>query len=412
MEVPRRQFLKTAGAAAGALLLGPAWLRAVDEEVDPRVARLVASTLGIDAHNHVDVPLITADVPGPDLDLAGELRRSGLSAVCATFATDYQRSGPPGVAYERFQNALTSMDAQLARNKMRRALNLQDLQAAHDQGQPIIVQAVEGGHFLEGKLERVEAAYKRGLRLLDLFHDSDASVPLGDLYTAPAHLGGLTEFGAYVIRECNRLGIVVDLNHASADTVIAALKVSTQPVLFSHTGLDTRLGSNERMGQMMKPRLLSKEHAKFIADAGGVVGVWTHLVDSPAEYVQAVRDMAEAVGIDHVCIGTDTKLTPGSNPWGGGPPPGNGSGGAGGPPPGQPAAGGNKGPGAFGGPPGGPGRGRMGDRTNLVWPDQKLGFYYAVVTEMVKQGFKDEEIGKVGGGNFCRVFGQVTASPL
>ena len=386
------------------MLLAPTWLRAADEEVDPRVAKLVTGTLGIDAHNHIDVPLVTADVPGPDLDLAGELRRSGLSAVCATFAVDYQRLGVPGLAYERFQNALNSMDAQLAKNHMQRALNLKELQAAHDQGQPIIVQAVEGAHFLEGKLERVEEAYKRGLRLLDLFHDSDASVPLGDLYTAPAHLSGLTEFGANVVKECNRLGIVVDLNHASADTVAAALKVSSQPVLFSHTGLDTRLGSNERMGQMMKLRLLSKEHAKVIAEAGGVVGVWTHLVDSPAEYVQAVRDMVDAVGIDHVCIGTDTKLTPPSNPWGGSP-----GKGPDGPPPGRPADGTDKGPGAFGGPPGGPGRGRMGDRTNLVWPDQKLGFYYAVVGEMVRQGFTDEEIGKIGGGNFCRVFGQVTA---
>ena len=399
-EISRRRFLKAAGGAGGALLLGSAWLRAAADEVDPRVRKLVTGTLGVDTHNHIDVPLIAADVPGPDLDLAGEMRRSGFSAICATFAVDYQRLGVPGLAYERFQNALTSMDAQLTRNHMQRALNVKELQAAHDAGQPTIVQAVEGAHFLEGKLERVEAAYQRGLRLMDLFHDSDASVPLGDLYTAPAHLGGLTEFGANVIKECNRLGIVVDLNHASADTVAAALKVSTQPVLFSHTGLDTRLGSNERMGQMMRPRLLSKEHAKVIADAGGVVGVWTHLVDSPAEYVQAVRDMVAAVGIDHVCIGTDTKLTPGSNPWGGGP---------GGPPPGRQENGADKGPGGPRGPGGGPGRGSMGGRTNQAWADQKLGFYYAVVGEMVKQGFEDDEIGKIGGGNFCRVFGQVAA---
>ena len=409
--VSRRHFLKVAGAAGSALLLGPAWLRAADE-ADGRVATLVAKTLGVDMHNHIDVPLVTADVPGPDLDLAGELTRSGLSAICATFAVDYQRLGVPGLAYERFQNALTCMDAQLARNKMRRALNLADLQAAHDQGQPTIIQAVEGAHFLEGKLERLEAAYGRGLRLLDLFHDHDAEPPLGDLYTEPAHLGGLTELGATVIKECNRLGIVVDLNHASADTVAAALKVSSQPVLFSHTGLDTRLGSNERMGQMMKARLLSKEHAKVIADAGGVVGVWTHLVDSPAEYVQAVKDMVDAVGIDHVGIGTDTKLTPGSNPWGGRP---------GGDPSGRPADGADKGPGGPGGPGGGPGngprgpgggpgRGRPGDRTNQVWPDQQVGFYYVVVGEMIKQGFTDEEIAKVGGGNFARIFGAVTTS--
>ncbi len=167
---------------------------------------------------------------------------------------------------------------------------------------------------------------------------------------------------------------------------------------------------------MIKSRLLSKEHAKVIADAGGVVGVWTHLVDSPAEYVQAVRDMVDAVGVDHVCIGTDTKLTPGSNPWGGKP-----GDGPGGPPPGRPAEGADKGPGGSPGPEGrpgdgpcgpggGPGRGRTGERTNQIWPDQKLGFYYAVVGEMLKQGFQDDEIGKVGGGNFARVFGQVATS--
>ncbi|MGA2247485.1 MAG: membrane dipeptidase [Verrucomicrobiota bacterium] len=135
----------------------------------------MASTMGIDTHNHIDVPLAAADQPGPDLDLAGEMKRSGLSAICATFAVDYQRLGQPGVAYDRFLNALTAMDTQLARNHMQRALNLKDFQTAHQQSQPIIIQDVEGGHFLEGHLERVEVAYKRGLRVLGLLHDSDAS---------------------------------------------------------------------------------------------------------------------------------------------------------------------------------------------------------------------------------------------
>jgi microsomal dipeptidase-like Zn-dependent dipeptidase len=338
------------------------------------------------------------------------MKRSGLSAICATFAVDYQRLGEPGVAYDRFINGLTSLDAQLKRSHMERALTLKDLRAAHERKEPIVIQAVEGGHFLEGHLDRVEVAYKRGLRVLGLLHDSDASVPLGDIYTAPAHLGGLTEFGANVIKECNRLGIVVDLTHASAETVTAALKVSTKPMVFSHTGLDTRLGNNPGMGQMMRQRLISKEHAKAMADAGSVVGVWTHLVNSPAEYVQAVRDMADVVGIDHVCIGTDTKLM-GNNPGGG-------FGGPGGAPNRGPDGGRPGGvPGGFGGPDGGRrgpgqgggGRGRGGGgKTNQAWGDQKAGFYYAVVEQMVNQGFTADEIGKVGGGNFCRVFNAAT----
>ena len=288
---------------------------------------------------------------------------------------------------------MKSLDAQLARTHIRRALNLADLQAAREKGQPTVVQAVEGGHFLEGKLERLEEAHGRGLRVLGLLHDNDAIPPLGDIYTAPAHLGGLTGLGARVIQECNRLGILVDLTHASTVTVAAALKVSTRPMVFSHTGLDTRLGSNPGMGQMMRPRLIGKEHARTIAGAGGLVGVWTHLVDSPAEYVQAIRDMVDVVGIDHVCIGTDSQLTPSSR-----------SGGPGG------AAQKKAGDAAdkkADNPPQKKG-GRMGGGTNKVWGDQRGGFYYVVVAEMLKQGFAGAEVGKLGGGNFCRVFDAVT----
>ena len=85
---------------------------------DPRVAGIVAKTIGIDTHNHIDVPLTAAEMPGPDIDLAGEMKRSGLSAICMTFATDYQ----PGDAYDRFLKGLASMDRQLERNGMKRSL--------------------------------------------------------------------------------------------------------------------------------------------------------------------------------------------------------------------------------------------------------------------------------------------------
>jgi hypothetical protein len=76
-------------------------------------------------------------------------------------------------------------------------------------------------------------------------HDKGDKVePLGDNYTEPARLGGLTAFGASVVKECNRLGIVVDLAHASHETVLGALKVASQPMIVSHTSLDTRPGKN------------------------------------------------------------------------------------------------------------------------------------------------------------------------
>lgn len=394
----RRDFLAAAAitGAGSALMLNPfaAW---ASDDVDPRVAAIVANTIGVDTHNHIDVPLTVAGQPGPDIDLSGEMKRSGLSAICMTFALDYQKLQNPGEAYERFNNGLTEMDKQLLRNGMKRSLNMADLRAAHDARQPTVIQSVEGGHFLEGHLERLGEAYGRGLRHIGLLHDSDASVPLGDVYTNTPQWNGLTKFGADVIKECNRLGILIDLAHANPETVGAALKLAATPVIISHTGLDTRLGQNANMARMMRPRLISKEQAKIVADAGGIIGVWTHLADTPLEYAQNVRALVDVIGADHVCIGTDTKLTPSYRPPGEpgfGPKPG----GPGGP-------GGNPGDHHDGPPPGGA---RVGERTNLAWQDQKTGFYYTVVDAMLKTGFTPDEIGKIGGGNFCRVFDAAT----
>ena len=106
-----------------------------------------------------------------------------------------------------------------------------------------------------------------------------------------------------------------------------------------------------------------------------VIGVWTHLADTPLAYAQNIRALVDVIGIDHVCIGTDTKLTPSYGSHNGfGPKPGQQ-----GPPP--------NGSQHDGPPGGGPNKPRAGERTNDAWEDQKSGFYYAVVDAMLKTGF-------------------------
>jgi membrane dipeptidase len=216
-SLSRREFLTTAVGAGGAMLLGPAWLNAAGAGVDPRIAQVMSGTIGIDMHNHV-YPAGTEPHPqngqprrqeeqqqAPELFLAPELKRSGLTAVCASFVLDFAPHDKPGDERDNFLRWLTAIDVQLAKGHIHRALNLKDLQAAHDHGQPTIVQSVEGSHFIEGHLDRVEEVYKRGVRHLQLLHERDDMVsPLGDVITSPAHLGGLTAFGAEVVKECNR----------------------------------------------------------------------------------------------------------------------------------------------------------------------------------------------------------------
>ncbi len=360
-DISRRQFLAGAGAMGSAMWMGVERLSA--EEADPRVAQIVARTIAVDMHNHVNVPYArtAADAkPVPAIDLAGQIKRSGFSAICETYNIDGLAEPQTGDYSKYFLQGLDFEDQLLKRNHMHRALTLQDLEAAHQAGQPIIAQSTEGAQFIEGHLDRIEEAYKRGLRHLQLVHERDDMVaPLGDVYTAPAHLGGLTDAGAEVIRECNRLGILVDMAHGTDATVRGALKVATQPFIISHTGL-----ARETDNADMRRRLIDRELARAVAGAGGVIGVWWRLSDTLGDYVRGVKAMVDAVGIDHAGIGTDTNLTS-SN---------------------------------------------MLPYTNQIWPDQNGGFFYAVAGEMLKQGFTPEEIGKFGGGNFCRVFGKATAA--
>src|SRR6478609_5665187 len=91
----------------------------------------------------------------------------------------------------------------------------------------------EGGHSINSSLATLRALYELGVRYLTLTHNSN--VPWADSATdEPVH-GGLSAFGEEVVREMNRLGMLVDLSHVSADTMRDALRVSEAPVIFSHS---------------------------------------------------------------------------------------------------------------------------------------------------------------------------------
>ncbi|ACA17949.1 peptidase M19 renal dipeptidase [Methylobacterium sp. 4-46] len=155
--------------------------------------------------------------------------------------------------------------------------------------------AAGGADFLEGELGRLEEAYRRAaLRHLQLTHDRvDA---LGDIQTEPPVHGGLTAFGAEVIRHCEALGVIVDVAHGTGSLVRRAAEVARKPLVPSHASL-----------AMDPTRRITPHHARIVAGTGGVVGIWppARVFQDLAALAEGIARMAEVVGPAHVGLGSD-----------------------------------------------------------------------------------------------------------
>ncbi len=169
-----------------------------------------------------------------------------------------------------------------------------------DTGDPALVLAVEGCDFLEGDLDRLDALEARGVRSIQLTHYLVNET--GDIQTAPPVHGGLTRIGADAVRRMNRLGIIVDVAHCSEATVQGVVAATTQPILCSHANLKE---PGHPDGD--HPRYLSPDYARMVVDTGGVIGAWMSVLwaEKVPGLIRHLFRLIDAVGIDHVGIGTD-----------------------------------------------------------------------------------------------------------
>ncbi|HMM93757.1 dipeptidase [Phycicoccus sp.] len=108
-----------------------------------------------------------------------------------------------------------------------------EVEAALAAGRVASLMGAEGGHSIDSSLGTLRMLFALGVRYLTLTHNDN--VPWADSATAEPVLGGLSPFGSEVVREMNRLGMLVDLSHVSADTMRDALDVAEAPVVFSHS---------------------------------------------------------------------------------------------------------------------------------------------------------------------------------
>lgn len=142
------------------------------------------------------------------------------------------------------------------------ALNADDVVRIQKSGKIASLIGMEGGHSIEDSIENLRRLHKLGARYMTLTHSD--SLAWADAATDDPKSNGLSAFGEEVVREMNRLGMLVDLSHVSDDTMKAALRISKAPVIFSHSS--ARAVADH-------PRNVPDDVLKLTAANGGVVMV-------------------------------------------------------------------------------------------------------------------------------------------
>jgi membrane dipeptidase len=207
------------------------------------------------------------------------------------------RDFKPGEAYADYRRQLAALKSLAAAYTGGAGLTPADIESAHRHGKIAPVFAVEGGDFIEDRLDRVHEAFGDGVRAVTLVHYHVNQI--GDIQTeAPAH-GGLTALGKSIVAEMNKTGLIMDLAHATFAVTKDVLDISAKPIMISHTNIAT--------ATLNHPRLISTEHAKLTAAAGGIIGSWPSGIGQTtfSDYIDSIRRLVDTVGIDHVAIGTD-----------------------------------------------------------------------------------------------------------
>lgn len=239
-----------------------------------RVAAVLAKTPLIDGHNDWAETLVdkagdarwTMDLTRLDpKQYNTDITRLRTGRVGGQFWSVYVSAALPGpeqVKATLEQIALMKDIFRRYPNVFAQATTAADVRRIHAQGKIASMFGVEGGGQIDGSFAVLRAYRALGASYLTLTHSK--TIAWADSATDDPKHDGLTKFGEAVVRELNRLGMLVDLSHVSEDTMIDAIRVSKAPVIFSHSSA---------RGVDDSPRNVSDKVLKLVAANGGVVMV-------------------------------------------------------------------------------------------------------------------------------------------
>ena len=274
--------------------------------------------------------------------------------VDAVFMVAYiPQSTPADETYGKADRLLNTIITQAkgSGNRISVATSYAELCNNKRNGIPTVFLGIENGCVLAGNLDNIEYFYRLGVRYITLCHNGDNLLCDSAMQSLDTH-NGLSEFGRQVVLKMNAVGMMVDVSHVGEKSFWDAVALSTKPIIASHSCCKALRNH---------PRNLTDEQIRAIARSGGVVQIclYKHFladtdVATVADAVRHIKHVVELVGVDYVGIGSDFD-----------------------------------------------GGGEIAGATS---ENQLIN----ITKALIKEGFDDDEISKILGGNLLRVFRSIT----
>ena len=288
---------------------------AADDPYLARAKRILRQTPLIDGHNdlpwriredsvargNVDAYDLRTRTPGhTDLD---RLKKGMIGAQFWSVYTpgEYRDSGYAKVQLEQIDIARRFIAKYPDRLAL--ALSTDDIRRDFKQGKIGSLLGLEGGHAIENSLGALRAYYDLGVRYMTLTHN--VTLDWADAALDSAKHKGLTPFGDTVVREMNRLGMLVDLSHVSPATMSAALNVSQAPVIFSHSGARALVDVPRNVPDSILRRVTTNGGIVMVPFVTGFVSPAVFLYDQSTRPV--MKDLQAKYGNDTAAITREVK---------------------------------------------------------------------------------------------------------
>ena len=286
-----------------------------DSDLLARARAIHESVITIDTHDDISTNLATPESDpgqreGRQVTLP-KMREGGLDVaffivyVGQTERTPDNYAAAKAEAIKKFE-AIHRLTDEMYPEEIGLAWSPDDVERLHAEGKLVAAIGIENGYSIGTDLSLMEEYHARGARYFGLTHIghndlADSSIPRGNLGDAEEEHGGVSELGERAIAEANRLGMMVDVSHASKSTALDAARLSKAPIIASHSAVRALADS---------PRNLTDEELNAIKENGGVIQVVAfdgYVKEPSAEKRKALQEVRENVDFESWATATPAQ---------------------------------------------------------------------------------------------------------